>query len=430
VTGPGDLDGDGIPDLIGGADLNDDGGPNRGALWLFFMRSDGKVKSHARISDTQGGFGGALQNEDRFGRAVTSLGDLDDDGMTDLAVGTIFDDGGGSNRGAVWNVFLETSPATTTTTLAPVCGDGIVSGGEGCDDANTLSGDGCSDVCECEPVPDADGDGLSDVCDTCPADAQNDADGDGICGDVDACPLDPKNDQDADGICGDTDNCPALPNPDQTDSDSDGFGDPCDSCPQASDLDADCDGFPDATDVCTNIEGGRDVDIHPRALFRFVILNGPSGNEAFQFSGEFKLPASAAFGGIDPLSQPVRLRVEAYSGDPILDASLPTTTFAGAGTAGWKPNRKGTRWLFKDRSSSPADGIVRLRLDDRSKHSPRQVRVIVRGKNGTYSVPFGVEPIRVFAVVGDAAQGMCGETVFTQAECQFLKGHASLLCEP
>jgi uncharacterized protein (TIGR03382 family) len=29
----------------------------------------------------------------------------------------------------------------------PHCGDGFVDSGEECDDGNTLSGDGCSDVC-------------------------------------------------------------------------------------------------------------------------------------------------------------------------------------------------------------------------------------------------------------------------------------------
>ncbi|MGH0034192.1 MAG: DUF4215 domain-containing protein [Myxococcota bacterium] len=35
--------------------------------------------------------------------------------------------------------------------LAPVCGDGFLTGGEVCDDGNTASGDGCSNACETEP---------------------------------------------------------------------------------------------------------------------------------------------------------------------------------------------------------------------------------------------------------------------------------------
>ncbi len=36
-----------------------------------------------------------------------SLGDLDGDGVSDLAVGAFADDDGGLNRGAVWVLFLD-----------------------------------------------------------------------------------------------------------------------------------------------------------------------------------------------------------------------------------------------------------------------------------------------------------------------------------
>ena len=35
----GDLNGDGISDLASGASLNDDGGTDRGALWILFMKA-------------------------------------------------------------------------------------------------------------------------------------------------------------------------------------------------------------------------------------------------------------------------------------------------------------------------------------------------------------------------------------------------------
>ncbi|MCH7703457.1 MAG: FG-GAP repeat protein, partial [Planctomycetes bacterium] len=97
-----DLDGDGIGDLAVGAVGDDDGGENRGAVWILLLNTDGTVKSHQKISDTQGGFTGALELEDLFGISVASLGDLDGDGVEDLAVGAPFVDEGGENRGAVW----------------------------------------------------------------------------------------------------------------------------------------------------------------------------------------------------------------------------------------------------------------------------------------------------------------------------------------
>ncbi|MEE9295662.1 MAG: integrin alpha [Phycisphaerae bacterium] len=67
----------------------------------------GWVLSHQKISDTEAGFTGTLDDEDRFSRSLASLGDLDSDGVGDLAVGTPRDDDGGFNRGAVWVLFLD-----------------------------------------------------------------------------------------------------------------------------------------------------------------------------------------------------------------------------------------------------------------------------------------------------------------------------------
>ncbi len=68
----------------------------------------GTVLSHQKISDTEGGFTGTLDNSDHFGRSVALLDHLDGDGAGDLAVGAGGDHGGGPQRGAVWVLFLNT----------------------------------------------------------------------------------------------------------------------------------------------------------------------------------------------------------------------------------------------------------------------------------------------------------------------------------
>jgi Tol biopolymer transport system component len=101
----GDLDGDGVPDLAVGAERDDDGGTDTGAVWILFMNANGTVKAQQKISATTGGLVG-LSPGSGFGNAVAGLGDLDGDGVPDLAVGAQVDDTGGFNLGAVYILFL------------------------------------------------------------------------------------------------------------------------------------------------------------------------------------------------------------------------------------------------------------------------------------------------------------------------------------
>ena len=111
VASLGDLDGDGVGDLAVGARGDDDGGSRHGAVWVLFLDPDGTVKSHQKISNTEGGFTGTLDVADYFGSSVASLGDLDGDGVSDLSVGAWGDDGdGGRDHGAVWILFLDGVP--------------------------------------------------------------------------------------------------------------------------------------------------------------------------------------------------------------------------------------------------------------------------------------------------------------------------------
>jgi hypothetical protein len=106
-----DLDGDGIGELAVGAPGDDDAGNGRGAVWILFLDENGTVKKQQKISDVQGRFSGALSDHDQFGASVSSLQDLNGDGVGDIAVGAPWDDDGPRDSGAVWLLFLEGTPA-------------------------------------------------------------------------------------------------------------------------------------------------------------------------------------------------------------------------------------------------------------------------------------------------------------------------------
>lgn len=102
----GDLNGDGIRDIVVSAPMDDDGGTDHGALWVLFLNDDGSVLSHQKISEEAGQLSQNLDANDQFGHALANIGDLNNDGVTDLAVGMPNDDDGGTDRGAVWILFM------------------------------------------------------------------------------------------------------------------------------------------------------------------------------------------------------------------------------------------------------------------------------------------------------------------------------------
>jgi hypothetical protein len=79
---------------------------------------------------------------------------------------------------------------------------------------------------------------------------------------------------------------------------------------------------------------------------------------------------------------------------------------------------RGRRWLFRDRTATPANGIVRVTLDDRSQQSPGTARLKITGQKGDYPLHPSDAFVNFTIVLDDGAAGECVETDFTAADCR------------
>lgn len=111
LANAGDINGDGVDDLVSGDIHDQDPGAGEGAFYVVFLNDRGDVISvhkQRNIEDNLAGGGG-----DKFGYSLAPLGDIDGDGVPDLLVGAPEDDlpctrafgicpGLLDNTGAVW----------------------------------------------------------------------------------------------------------------------------------------------------------------------------------------------------------------------------------------------------------------------------------------------------------------------------------------
>ena len=155
VTGLGDVDGDGVPDLAVGSRSDGDGGVDAGAVYVIFMNRDLSPREAVKIG---AGSGGMPESEivagDFFGYGVAGMGDLDGDGVPDLAITAPNAEPAGApanaNQGALFICFLQPNGSVrehvrldSQDGLPLVVGDSF---GQGLATLGDLDGDGLVDL--------------------------------------------------------------------------------------------------------------------------------------------------------------------------------------------------------------------------------------------------------------------------------------------
>ncbi len=156
VSGTGDVNGDGIDDMIIGAKNGDNGGNNAGEAYVIYGRTGTRGTLDLTNLTSTDGF--IIQGDDpneTAGHAVSGAGDINGDGIGDLLVGAILGTDGGVQAGQVYVIYGRAGTARTSldmTTLA--ASDGFVIQANGDYDnvgasvsaAGDINGDGIGDL--------------------------------------------------------------------------------------------------------------------------------------------------------------------------------------------------------------------------------------------------------------------------------------------
>jgi hypothetical protein len=153
VSGAGDVNGDGLADLLIGAYNADPGGVGlAGESYVVFGKADGVAVSLASLGS--GGFRiDGIDANDRSGRSVSGAGDVNGDGLADLIVGAAGAAPGGAGlAGESYVVFGKTDSAAVSLASLGSGGfridgiDAVDSSGSSVSGAGDVNGDGLADL--------------------------------------------------------------------------------------------------------------------------------------------------------------------------------------------------------------------------------------------------------------------------------------------
>ena len=163
VSGAGDVNGDGLADLIVGVYSGSDGGPSAGEAYVIFGKEGGwtnPIDVSTPLSAADGFQIRGSTDFDRFGTSVSSAGDVNGDGFDDIIVGAASHDNGDpdfNNRdsGAAYVIFGKASGFGTIDLDTPLDGSNgfkiqgdapLDNAGSSVSSAGDVNGDGFDDI--------------------------------------------------------------------------------------------------------------------------------------------------------------------------------------------------------------------------------------------------------------------------------------------
>ena len=139
VSTAGDVNGDGYSDVIAGANAYSNGETNEGKAYVYHGSVSGLSVSANWTKESN-------QADSRFGAGVSSAGDVNGDGYSDILVGAHFYNNGESDEGSVFEYNGSSAGLSLTSNWSSESNQSNAQFGAGVSSAGDVNGDGYSDV--------------------------------------------------------------------------------------------------------------------------------------------------------------------------------------------------------------------------------------------------------------------------------------------